>query len=1492
MSKPARVLIVEDEAIIAQDLKSTLIDLNYEVVNIVSTGQDALDFLKQGTVDVILMDIRIKGDKNGIETTELINAKYNLPVIFLTAYADTETMKRIRNTDAYGFIVKPASEQTIQGSIDLALYKHGLDQKLREREERLAHMNQVLKAIRNVNQLITKERNISRLIQGACDNLIETLGYSRAFIALYDGQETLSTFAYAGFDNPVDRLENLLRADISQYPPCIQQAYQVKNRINVTDTEKDCDDCILRKEYRQYSRFSMCLAYGGKTYGVMSVAVPSVFVYEKEEQSLFEELVDDVAFALYRLELEEKRKYAEDMLKTRERTLSNLMNNIPGIAYRRLHDETWTMEFISNGCVRVTGYQPIELIKNYRLSFDQLIYPEDLEKIQFKVDQSILENRSYEMIYRIHTIEGDLKWVWDRGAFIGEKKDDRPVLEGVIHDITEQKKAEEALNQERAFTEMALDAQTDTFFVFDPKTGKAVRWNKRFEHVSGYTAEEIADLPMPVSYYSKKDVDRAISFIKQLAVEKEGLIELSLITKDNRRIPYEYRVTSINDPETQNQYLISVGRDVSERKTVEQALRESEQKYRALVENMTDYVFLIDRKNCVLSINRAAEKFLQCSPEDVIGKSLLEIYPKSLAEKYMTSIRHVFNTGEPLIVERETKMHNHVFWIVASLSPIKDESGNVTEVIGSSRDITKRKLAENKLKGSEQKYRALVENISDSVFMVDKDNQVISVNPAGVQFLHREHENIVGETIYRLFPKTLAEQYVKSIQSVFRDGKPILVETKTMVQGRMLWLAVGLSSIKDDRGKVTAVIGVSRDITERKNIEEALIQSESRYRAIVEDQTELITRWLPNGKRTFVNGAYCRYYGKTYDELIGVSFFPLIHKEDLGRIKTKIRTLTPENPAAIDEHRRIMPDGEIRWHQWIDRAIFNEKGKICEIQSVGRDVTQRRQVEQNLRHANIQMKAILENTDESIMIADKAGMPVMYNEAYIQIIREIMGIEMQPGLKPHRKVTDAKTRKCWDEWHKRVLAGEKFNVEFACPEKQGEMRYFDIHFYPIIEDNEVRGFTEFSRDVSDRKKAEKAVKDSEQFMMSVFESIQDGVSILNPDLTIRSVNHVMREWYAKNEPLEGKSCYYCYQGLQQPCDPCPSLRCIKSKKTELNVVPGPSGSPVKWIELFSYPIIEPDTGKITGVVEFVRDITQRKEYEEALLQSESLMKKIADNYPHSYLAIINRDLTIGYAAGQEFKKQGMDPDDYTGQLIENVFGKYTPIVKSEYLKTFRGKETAFELNINGQYLLTHTVPLINEQGDIDRILMVVENISERKKVEEALRESETKFKAIAEHSPVGIIMIKDNYVVYMNQYCRKIGQFQKGDIENRPFWELVHPDMQAFMKNRARKRLHAINEPVRYEIKVLTKKGQLKWVDCSTTVIDYQSEPVLIGILIDITERKLAEEALHEKMKELEKFNRVMVGRENRMIELKREVNALSSSLGRCKKYRVPKETE
>jgi PAS domain S-box-containing protein len=149
---------------------------------------------------------------------------------------------------------------------------------------------------------------------------------------------------------------------------------------------------------------------------------------------------------------------------------------------------------------------------------------------------------------------------------------------------------------------------------------------------------------------------------------------------------------------------------------------------------------------------------------------------------------------------------------------------------------------------------------------------------------------------------------------------------------------------------------LENQILEREKSEEALRQSEARYRAIVEDQTELICRFLPEGSVTFVNQAYCRYFGRTQEDLIGSSFCPMILEEDLEKVKAQLTTFSKEKPIVTITHRIINAHGEIRTQQWSNRAIFDHQNRFVEIQAVGRDITELKQAEEVLKAYSAQLE--------------------------------------------------------------------------------------------------------------------------------------------------------------------------------------------------------------------------------------------------------------------------------------------------------------------------------------------------------------------------------------------------------------------------------------------------------------------------------------------------------------------------------------------------------
>ena len=149
--------------------------------------------------------------------------------------------------------------------------------------------------------------------------------------------------------------------------------------------------------------------------------------------------------------------------------------------------------------------------------------------------------------------------------------------------------------------------------------------------------------------------------------------------------------------------------------------------------------------------------------------------------------------------------------------------------------------------------------------------------------------------------------------------------------------------------QIAAIIkSLEAEVVERGRSAEALAKSEERYRTVVEDQTELICRFLPSGELTFVNEAYCRYFDKTREELLDHRFTPLIPEEDREEVEAFFASLGSETPVGTHEHRIIAPNGEIRWQQWTNRTICDGQGNIVELQAVGRDITERRRLEGEL----------------------------------------------------------------------------------------------------------------------------------------------------------------------------------------------------------------------------------------------------------------------------------------------------------------------------------------------------------------------------------------------------------------------------------------------------------------------------------------------------------------------------------------------------------------
>ncbi|MCU0632903.1 MAG: PAS domain S-box protein [Methanolinea sp.] len=294
-----------------------------------------------------------------------------------------------------------------------------------------------------------------------------------------------------------------------------------------------------------------------------------------------------------------------------------------------------------------------------------------------------------------------------------------------------------------------------------------------------------------------------------------------------------------------------------------------------------------------------------------------------------------------------------------------------------------RKRAELALQRSEQRLSDIINFLPDATFAIDREGRVIAWNYSIEEMTGVPALKVLGKGNYEYAIPFYGERRPILIDLIFessediakryygvvhKKGDLLIGETDLpRLKGQKAILWGKASPLYDHEGHIIGAIESIRDVTERRRIEEALRESEARYKGIVDTQEDLICRTLPDGTHIFVNPAYCRYYEKPCHEIIGSRFRPRIPPEERDLLRKHFASLSKKNPAGYIQHRIILPGGEVRWQSWTDQAIFDEKGEIKEYQSVGRDITDIVQAEEAVQMANRKLSLLYGITRHDIL---------------------------------------------------------------------------------------------------------------------------------------------------------------------------------------------------------------------------------------------------------------------------------------------------------------------------------------------------------------------------------------------------------------------------------------------------------------------------------------------------------------------------------------------
>ncbi|MFC1563264.1 PAS domain S-box protein, partial [candidate division KSB1 bacterium] len=329
----------------------------------------------------------------------------------------------------------------------------------------------------------------------------------------------------------------------------------------------------------------------------------------------------------------------------------------------------------------------------------------------------------------------------------------------------------------------------------------------------------------------------------------------------------------------------------------------------------------------------------------------------ALSNKYLGQLR----SGKKKSVrfqKRYVKKDGSIIFADASVSLQKDKDDKPPYYITTIMDITERKKAEEKIRESEEKYRSIVENSSDQIFMLDKDYKFLSINKTAADISRKSPREMIGMSIFEIFPENIAVQFSKNIKNVFDTGKSIHVEEKMLVQGREFYNSTSLNPVRDDKVRVIAVTGIVRDITERKKAEESLKESETHLSNAL--RIAKLGHWeydVVKNQFTFTDEFYTMFRTSA-EEMGGYTMSPerytklFVHPDDVSVVATEtqkaIETTDPNFSRQL-EHKMVYADGSIGYIAVRFRIIKDSEGHTIKTFGVNQDITEQKHLEEQLQ---------------------------------------------------------------------------------------------------------------------------------------------------------------------------------------------------------------------------------------------------------------------------------------------------------------------------------------------------------------------------------------------------------------------------------------------------------------------------------------------------------------------------------------------------------------
>jgi PAS domain S-box-containing protein len=658
-------------------------------------------------------------------------------------------------------------------------------------------------------------------------------------------------------------------------------------------------------------------------------------------------------------------------------------------------------------------------------------------------------------------------------------------------------RAEEALREGETRFRTFVDHAADALFIYDFDQGTIVDVNQQACESLGFTRQELIGTTA-VDFHL--DSDRAhIESVAKRAAAGESVFDTHWHRrKDGTLFPVEAHTSQYWYGG--RRFLLKVARDVTERHQAEENLRESEQRYRRIVDTASEGIWELDERYVTTLVNRRMAEMLGYEPQEMAGRNLGEF----LFEDDVADLPARIAARRQGLTERYEQRYRHkdgsTVWMYVSATSVRDAGLRFIGSFAMLMDITERKRAEEEARNTAAQWQATFDAVQDMVLLLDKDFQILRANRAAAEFLGLPFDKIVGGHCFNLIHGTTMPPAECPLARMRQSRRHEEVQVLARKGGP--WLSVSVDPVFDQNGELTHVVHVARDITERKRAEDALRRSEA---CLAEGQRLSHTgswAWSPvTLQPLYWSEEMSRIYGLNPQEDVPTAevIWQRIHPEDRDRFRELQMKVAQRSSDYEHDHRIVLPDGTVKHIHAIGHPVRDEAGKLVEYVGTAMDVTERKRAEDALRRN----EAYLAEGQRLVHMGSWAWSPATLQALYwSEEMFRIFGVNPQEGA------STAET--FWQRIHPEdlertrgvLLKAAAGNMEYEHDHRivlpDGTIKHIHAVGHPVLDENgQVVEYVGTAVDVTERKFAEDELHKHREHLEDLVKQRTAELAVLN-----------------------------------------------------------------------------------------------------------------------------------------------------------------------------------------------------------------------------------------------------------------------------------------------------------------------------------------------------------------------------------------------------------